>query len=351
MANLRDKLRDGGKSAKAGDDTRPAESPRKPRGAAARRPRRKSILADLDVDRRMLFAALGVAAIAGLLAVTYLSDLSSGILAGAQKVTVYVPTSDLPARKQLDATMLEAREVPRALVPDKAILEQEKLVGKVLLAPVTKGEILHQLRVGAPSAVTGVGPKLRSTERGFLFVPDGAHDIALVKPDDYVDLTATIQTDGGYLSTKVAQRVRVLSVGNRFSNDALPEGESAYGDLLTLAVPSREVALLAALKEQGNLSLSLREPGDTTVTPPEIPPAELARIVLGRVPARVSTRPVAAPPRTVVVTRQVPVRPPVERPVKPRPRPVQATQPREDRPAGIEIYNGTTLVHRRDGQP
>ena len=350
MSNLRDKLRDGSRSGQGGDDSRSGSTPRRPRGPSGRRPRRKSILADLDVDRRMLFAAIGVAAIAGLLSVTYLSDLSSGILAGAQKVTVYVPTTDLPARKQLDATMIEAREVPKALVPEKAVLDQEKLLGKVLLAPVTKGEILHDLRVGAPSAVTGVGPKLRSNERGFLFVPDGAHDIALVKPDDYVDLTATIQTEGGYLSTKVAQRVRVLSVGNRFSNEALPEGESAYGDLLTLAVPSREVALLAALKEQGNLSLSLREPGDTTVTPPEIPAAELARIVLGRVPARVSTRPVVVQPRTVFVTRQVPVRQPVARPAKPRP--VQVTQPREERPAaGIEIYNGTTLVHRRDGQP
>ena len=349
MANLRDKLRDGGKSGKGNGEDRAPEPVRRPKGGASRRPRRKSLLADLDVDRRMLFAALGVAAIAGILSVTYLSDLSSGILAGAQKVTVYVPVTDLPARKQIDATMIEAREVPKAVVPDKALLDPDKVIGKVLLAPVTRGEILHELRLGAPSAATGVGPKLRANERGFLFVPDGAHDIALVKPDDSVDLTATIQTDSGYLSTKVAQRVRVLSVGNRFSNETLPEGESAFGDLITLAVPSQQVALLAALKEQGNLSLSLREAGDTSITPPEISAAELSRIVLGRVPP-VSSRPAPPPPRTVVVTRTAPPRKtPAVRPVRPRVKPVQQ-QPVE-RPASIEIYNGTTLVHRRDGQP
>lgn len=301
-----------------------------------------SLLDGLDVNRKLLFAALGIAALAGLIAVTYLSDLSDGINAGHKMVEVYVPSEDLPARKQLDSSVVETVKFPQKLLPEGAIVDEKDLAGKITLAPVVKGEILHKKRVGDPSAATGVAPKLRANERGFLFVPDGANDIALVKPDDYVDLTATIQTPTGFLSTKVAQRVRVMSVGNRFSN-AVPtteeEASAAYGDLLTLAVPSTKVALLAALKEQGNLSLSLREQGDASVTPPEISEGELVRYVLGKVPVAQAPRPVPVKvvPRTVVVREPAP-RP---RPVAPKPRPA------EPKRQSLEIYSGTTLIQKK----
>lgn len=332
MANLRDKLREQ-------PPEKPARTGAKGSVKTKKRPTKKeapkSLLAGMDVNRKLLLASVGIALLAGLLAVTYLSDLEDGIAGKAEKVSVFVPVEDLPARKQIDESMIEARKFPKGLLPAGAITDAKELVGKITLAPVVKGEVLHKKRVGDASAATGISPKLLANERGFLYVPEGASDIALVKPDDYVDLTATIQTDSGYLSTKVAQRVRVLSVGNRFSNaSAESSGEAGtYGDLLTLAVPANKVALLAALKEQGNLSLSLREQGDTSVTPPEIPEAELVRYVMGRIP-KPQPRPVQ--PRVIVKERPVIVH---ERP-RPRPKPVQPKP-------GIEVYSGTTLIHKK----
>ncbi|HEY9856461.1 MAG TPA: Flp pilus assembly protein CpaB [Stenomitos sp.] len=335
MANLRDKLREQPpeKPARAGSKG----TVKKKRPAKKEAP--KSLLGGMDVNRKLLFAALGIAVVAGFLAVTYLSDLEDSIGGKAEKVSVFVPTEDLPARKQITESMIEARKFPKGLLPEGAITDQKELIGKITLAPVVKGEVLHKKRIGEASAETGVAPKLQPNERGFLYVPEGASDIALVKPDDYVDLTATIQTDHGYLSTKIAQRVRVLSVGNRFNNAPTENtGEAgAYGDLLTLAVPSNKVALLAALKEQGNLSLSLREQGDTSVTPPEIPEADLVRYVMGRIPQPQAPRPVQ--PKVIVKERPVIVhdRP---KPQPPRPQPVQPKP-------GIEVYSGTTLIHKK----
>lgn len=338
MANLRDKLREQPPEKPARAGAKGAVKTKK--RPAAKKQASRSLLEGMDVNRKLLLASVGIALVAGLLAVTYLSDLEDGIAGKGEKVEVFVPLEDLPARKQIDESMLEARKFPKGLLPDGAITDSKELVGKITLAPVVKGEVLHKKRIGEASAATGVAPKLMANERGFLYVPEGASDIALVKPDDYVDLTATIQTDNGYLSTKVAQRVRVLSVGNRFNNEPVQgEGEAgAYGDLLTLAVPSNKVALLAALKEQGNLSLSLREQGDATITPPEIPEAELVRYVMGHIP-KAAPQPRPVQPRVIVKERPVVVqaRP---KPQPPKPRPV-APKP------GIEVYSGTTLIHKK----
>lgn len=336
MANLRDKLRGQppekpGKGSKGVAKRAVKPGSRPPVKAAPR----ASLFGDLDVNRKLLFAALGIAALAGVLAVTYLSDVSDGIMAGGQKVKVYVAVSNLPARKQLDDGMVELRAVPKALLPAGALTDEKDVIGKILLAPVVKGEILHDQRVSDASNATGVAPKLKTNERGFLFVPEGAHDIALVKPDDTVDLTATIQTGNGYLSTKVVQRVRVLSVGNRFSATAPGGEEGNFGDLLTLAVPADKVALLTALKEQGNLSLSLREQGDTTITAPEISLQDLERTVMGHIP-RPEPKPApvrVAPAKTVVI--RVPTKVYQPRPATPAPKP------------GIDVYSGTTLIHKK----
>lgn len=335
MDNLRNKLRERSSEEDAPAKPRRAPSAKKGRG----KPRRPAEdagnkgIGGLDVNRKLLFSALGIAAVASLIAVSYLGDLSEGILDGGTKVEVYVPLADIPARRQIDGSMVELKKFPKALLPDGALTEEKDVIGKVTNALVVKGEVLHAKRLGAPSALTGVTPKLQPNERGFLFVPEGANDIALVKPDDKVDLTATIQTSSGFLSTKVVQRARVMSVGNQFSNQAAARNEdgeteasaSRYGELITLAVPADKVALLAALKQQGNLSMSLRAPGDESVTPPEVPEADLARYVLGTVPRPAPVvKPVAPQPKPVATARPRPVQvkpQPQPKPVQPKPQP------------------------------
>lgn len=338
MDNLRNKLRE--RSAVEEAPSKPRRAPSAKKGRSKSRRVKEDAgstgIGGLDVNRKLLFTALGIAALASLIAVSYLGDLSEGILDGGTKVDVYVPVADIPARRQIDESMVELKKFPKALLPEGALTEEKDVIGKVTMAPVVKGEVLHAKRLMAPNAITGVAPKLQPNERGFLFVPEGANDIALVKPDDKVDLTATIHTPNGYLSTKVLQKARVLSVGNQFSNQAAAkeDGESEasasrYGELITLAVPAEKVALLTALKQQGNLSMSLRAPGDESVTPPEVSEADLARYVLGTIPRPVATpKPAVQAPRPVTRPQPKPVQPkPVQpKPVQPKPQPPQLPQ-------------------------
>lgn len=354
MADLRDKLRaregrsggGSGGSGSGGNGPGPKRGPaRKPAAGAKAMPTGASPV--LDVNRKLLFAAAGIAALAGLVAVMYLSDLASGIAGEGAKVAVWTVKENVPARHQLTEDDLVVREIPKTFLAEGYLTREEAAAGQITRVPLVKGEVVLKARVGKPGAEFGGAPKLRANERGFVYVPDGLQEVPLVKPDDLVDLIATLPEPGTerLISTPVLQKVRVLSVGDRFSDEATdspPLGNAA----ITLAVPASKVTLLTILKQAGNLNFALRSPGDTSESPSRIPEAEIERLVMGQVPRPAAPRPAAAAqpvrPRPVVRTRYI--ERPAPRPVaiQPRPQPVvqQRPAPRPPQPRPIEIHIG-----------
>lgn len=353
MADLRDKIRArDGKSGGSGGGGAGDGSGQRSRGPAKKAAGSMKAQAPaapvLDVNRKLLFAAAGIAALAGLVAVMYLSDLASGIAGEGAKVSVWTVKDNLPARHQLTEDDLDVKEIPKAFLAEGYITKDEAAVGQITRVALVKGEVVLKARVGKPGGEFGGAPMLRANERGFVYVPDGLQEVPLVKPDDMVDLIATLPEPGTerVISTPVLQKVRVLSVGDRFTNeatDSAPMGNAA----ITLAVPSAKVTLLTILKQAGNLNFALRAPGDTSDSPTRIAESEIERLVMGQVPRPAAPRPavVQQPVRTrpVVRTRYIerpaPPRPAVvqQRPAAPPPRPAQPAQ----RPPQIEIYTGS----------
>lgn len=332
--DLRSKLRE---KRGSGALTPPPPAPRRKKKAKSRKP--EPGLAGLDVNRKMLFVALGIAGTAALLAITYLSSAGDQIMAGATKVEVIVPARDIPTRTAITEDMIELKAMPKGLLPKGHLLKKEEVVGKVSLTSLVQGEVLLDVRVSPPNELTGLAPKLNPDERGFILALGEANEIALIKPDDHVDLIANISDPNEKLiSTPILQMVRVIGIGNRFNPNASPDpNENGYtSGTLTLAIPAAKFPLMTVLKQQGKLNLALRAPGDTTVRPPEIPEAEIARLVMGKVPP--AHAPQAPKPETTVIYRpqaapQRVIR--VVRPAAPRPRPV-APKPH----VGIEIIKG-----------
>lgn len=322
MANLRDKLRD-----------------RQPPRKGSNRGRSKAAPAPgpgLEYNPRLLMIAAGIAGLAALLAVFYLLDISAGIAGRGAKKEVWVTRQALAARHQITAADVKERAVPLNFLADGYLPKDDSPVGKVTLAPLARGEILLEVHVADAGQATGVTPMLKADERGFVLVPSTSQDAPLVKPDDRVDLIATLPESGNsrqMISTQVLQRVRVLSVGDRMSSDASASGDpQANGGALTLAVPADKVALLTILKQEGNLHIDLRAPGDDTIVTPAIPESQIAALVMGQIP-RPKPHIQAPPPRPRVITQYV------THVIKVRaPRPVVRPRPRQPT---IQIYNGT----------
>lgn len=344
MSDLRAKLRrpegdepaDAGASASGGKALRRSKAPAARGGRQAKASARPGILEGLDVNRRLLLAAGGLAAVAALLAVTYLSDASARIAGAGAKVKVWVVARDLPARHALAEGDVEEREVPAVYLAGPHVTADKTVLGRVTTTPLWPGEVLLEGRAVPAGAATGVTPRIGRGERGFIYVPDGLQDVPLVRPDDRVDLVATVpeaEGSGRLVSRPVVHGARVIGVGDRFTAEATESATGPSG-AITLAVPQGRVQLLAVLAEAGRLHFILRAAGDTGAgAQPDI--RELERLVLGQVSRPTAPRP--APPRTVVRVVRAPA--PAPRVVR-----VQAPAPRPPvrRAPTVEIYNGAS---------
>jgi Flp pilus assembly protein CpaB len=153
--------------------------------------------------------------------------LAGSVLAGLrtlappppETVVVLVAARDLPSGATLDRDDLTARRYPVALAPPGA---KTSATGRVLAAPLSRGEVLTEVRV--------VGPDLAGAEPGRTVLPVRLPDAgmaALLHPGDVVDLVATDPGSGA--SHVVARDVHVLS-----GTADVPDGPTGSGGALVV---------------------------------------------------------------------------------------------------------------------
>ncbi len=156
-------------------------------------------------------------------AVLLAGSLLAGLRAVAppppETVEVLVAARDLASGATLAPDDLTPRAYPVALAPDGATTS---VTGRVLAAPLARGEVLTDVRV--------VGPDLAGAEPGRTVLPVRLPDAgmaALLQPGDVVDLVAT--DPGSGTSQVVARDVHVLS-----GSADVPEGPTGSGGALVV---------------------------------------------------------------------------------------------------------------------
>jgi Flp pilus assembly protein CpaB len=167
--------------------------------------------------------------------------------------TVWVAAHDLAGGAPLGRADVRPVRVPVALVPAGALRTAGDVVGRLLAAPVRRGEPLTDDRMLGDSLLASM------PDPGLVAVPvrvaDGQAAVALVHPGDVVDvLAATDPGAGAADSVTVARGVQVLSVPGR---------DPAAGDgagLVVVAVDRAQAAALARASVSSRLSLALRHP-------------------------------------------------------------------------------------------
>lgn len=176
--------------------------------------------------RRRLLAALlsGVAAVAAVRAASPPPPPT---------VAVTVAARDLPAGATLAAGDVRTRAYPVDAAPEDLA---PTAVGRVLAAPVTRGEPLTRVRL--------VGPGLAHAQSGQSVLPVRLSDAgvaALLRPGDEVDLMATDPRSG---DTRVlAESVTVLAVP---PEPATPVGGTTPGALVVVGVPPDDSLLVTS---------------------------------------------------------------------------------------------------------
>lgn len=189
--------------------------------------------------RTLLVAGLAAGAMAAAL----------GVLAPTAETGIPVLTAarDLPAGVALAAGDLRTTAVPATLVPAGALRASSQVVGRLLAAPLRRGEAVTDIRLAGADLVPP-----QST--GLVAVPvriaDGA-STSLVAPGDHVDVLAADAARGGApVAQVVAADAEVLAVPT-----AVQDGDGA---LVVVAATPATAQRMAAAAVSSRLSLTLR---------------------------------------------------------------------------------------------
>jgi Flp pilus assembly protein CpaB len=201
---------------------------------------------DLLGGRRRLLAA-------GFLAIAVVAGLRTLSPAPPATVKVWAAAHDLAGGRPLGAADLTRVALPVAVVPAGALRVGTRVLGRLLAAPVRRGEPLTDLRLLGPSLLAAL------PETGLVAIPvriaDGSAAAAVVKPGDVVDVLeiADPQASGLRRSTTVATRLRVLTVPG-------PGAGSDGSGLVVLAATPAQAAALAQASAAASLTVTIERP-------------------------------------------------------------------------------------------
>ena len=173
---------------------------------------------------------------------------SLGVLAPAPATGAFVlrAATDLPAGTPLSADDLVRDQVASAALPSGALDGLDQAVGRLLAAPVRRGEVLTDVRM-AGAALLG------SDRSGRVAVPvrlADAASVALLRAGDRIDVLAA-STSGGPAATTVASAAEVLAVPSTGA-------DGGEGALVVLSETPQTAARLAAAALSSRLSFTLR---------------------------------------------------------------------------------------------
>jgi pilus assembly protein CpaB len=192
----------------------------------------RRLVDSLGGRRRLVAAALlAIAALAGLRAISPKP---------AATITVWAAAHDLTGGQPLAHADLIRLALPVAAVPAGALRPAVRIVGRLLAAPVRRGEPLTDVRLLGPSLLASLPTP------GLVAIPvrvaDGSAAAAVVKAGDVVDVLeiADPSAGGPRQPVTVATRVPVLTV------PGAGDGTDGGGLVVLAATPAQAGALAQA---------------------------------------------------------------------------------------------------------
>jgi Flp pilus assembly protein CpaB len=220
-------------------------------GGSSRHESRWSELTTRLALRRRLVAA----ALAGVAVICTVSALRP---AAAPTGTVWVAARDLSGGGPLAAADVTVERLPTVDVPNGAVGGEAALVGRMLAAPMRRGEPFTDVRLLSPSLLAA--SDLAGTVAVPVRVADGPAALALVHAGDTVDVIAVADSavGGPAISTTVVHDVRVLATPARSAGSG--DGSDASAGLLIVAADKHQAAALARATATSQLSVAVQRP-------------------------------------------------------------------------------------------
>jgi pilus assembly protein CpaB len=203
--------------------------------------------------------------------------LSTG--AASSEVEVVMVKESLPAMSVVASRHLESRKAPRSTLPQGYISSTWEAVGRVLSVPVVEGQVLTRYCFVSEGTGTQLAAALPHGMRAVsVAIPVSSTMAGLLYPGCVVDILASFKLPGSErgrgqaVSTTLLHGIQVLAVDEiSVVSKQDDEEESAFGGrrsgrarsvIVTLMVDSRQAEALQLARDQGSISLAMRNPLD-----------------------------------------------------------------------------------------
>jgi pilus assembly protein CpaB len=220
------------------------------------------------MDRQRILILFGVAWLSAAL-LTWFVYAKTQVPREEKKVAVMAAAADLPVGTLLKKGDLKAVRMPEHDVPKRAVFHDKEALGRVLLYPMTANEPLTLAKLSNPTSAEGISSTIDAGYRAVsVQVTDASSVAGLIQPGSRVDVLFTRpgnMTEA--ITSTILQNVKVLAVGRITQVGQTVDPRAPKMPVATLVVTPAEAQKLELAKNQGKISLVLRNPQDSTATP------------------------------------------------------------------------------------
>lgn len=231
------------------------------------------------MDRQRLLMIFGGAWISAALLTWFLYARTTAPKS-EKTVKVVAAIRDLAAGEKIDKDKLKMITVAEKDVPRGAVLSPNEVIGRAVIYPVGAGEPVSLSRVSSAGGAEGVAATIPTGFRA-MSVPftDATGVSGLIQPRSRVDVLFTRTGNAVEAMTlTVLEDVEVLSIGLKTAVDTAAQqapgtstkasvGSGNQNRTATLLLTPDQAQKLELAKNQGKISLSLRNPLDRSTHP------------------------------------------------------------------------------------
>jgi pilus assembly protein CpaB len=259
--------------------------------------------------------------IAGLAAIWVLRQLNRGtVQANVSVKRVVMASKDLDVGTRITETDVRMADWAVGDPPKESFFKTEDAVGRAVLYPTFKDEIILGNKLASAEAGAGMGAVIPAGMRGVSIRVDEVVAVAgFVGPGARVDVlltgNPTTGSQGSEMLTKtILENVLVLAAGQKIQPDA--HGAPEKATVVTLLCDLEDASKLTLAASDGRIQLVLRNPTDTLKSDQNkgvgrralygIAPAPApVKVVVRKVVAPVAPPPPPPPPPPVVIAPPV----------------------------------------------
>jgi len=217
------------------------------------------------MDRQRIMVLFGAAAVLAAL-LSWFLYANTVVPQQARRTTILAAAHDLPIGQLIRKGDTKKISVLASEVPKGALLAEKDALNRAVLYPVSANSPLVSSSLSQLTGADGIPATIEPGYRAAAVTISDVSGVAgLIQPGSHVDVLFTRPgTMAEAITSTILQNVRVLAIGQKTQAGQVVDPKAPKVPVATLIVTPEQAQKLELAKNQGRISLSLRNPLDAS---------------------------------------------------------------------------------------